>query len=311
VGQIAAQGQLHKKRLKTPPIVSHDAHHILAGSLFFARGEWNGNTFRWTEIETGTAMNQSGNSSAQDTALIVGGGPGISSSCARLFAKNGLRVGVAARNPDKPVLETLETMHGVHRYACDASEPAAVAQLFDNVARDLGTLRLVVHNIDGRALGIFRKTILEADPELALETLRSAAFSAFLVGQQAARLMVGNEPDGNGARGTIIFTNASAALKGFPASAAFAMACHAKSGLAQSMARELMPQGVHVANVPIDAAIGWTQDDGSRAHWRAGKTVEDNMADPDRIAETYLQLHRQHRSTWAFEVVLRPWVEKW
>jgi NAD(P)-dependent dehydrogenase (short-subunit alcohol dehydrogenase family) len=89
------------------------------------------------------------------------------------------------------------------------------------------------------------------------------------------------------------------------------MACHAKSGLAQSMARELMPQGIHVANVPIDAAIGRTQEDGTRAHRRAGTTVDDNMADPDRIAETYLQLHWQHRSTWAFEIVLRPWLEKW
>jgi NAD(P)-dependent dehydrogenase (short-subunit alcohol dehydrogenase family) len=89
------------------------------------------------------------------------------------------------------------------------------------------------------------------------------------------------------------------------------MACHAKSGLAQSMARELMPQGIHVANVPIDAAIGWTQEDGTRAHRLAGTTVDDNMADPVHIAKTYLQLHRQHRSTWAFEVVLRPWVEKW
>jgi len=90
-----------------------------------------------------------------------------------------------------------------------------------------------------------------------------------------------------------------------------AMACHAKSGLAQSMARELMPQGIHVANVPIDAAIGWTQEDGTRAHRLAGTTVDDNMADPVHIAETYLQLHRQHRSTWAFQVVQRPWVEKW
>ena len=115
---------------------------------------------------------------------------------------------------------------------------------------------------------------------MALETLRNAAFTAFLVGQQAARLMLENEPDTNGAKGTIIFTNASAALKGFPSSGAFAMACHAKSGLAQSMARELMPQGIHVANVPIDAAIGWTQEDGTRAHRRAGTTVDDNMADP-------------------------------
>ena len=247
----------------------------------------------------------------QDVALIVGGGPGISSSCARLFAVNGIRVAVAARTPDKPVLKTLEHEHGVRLYAADASDPAAVERLFQSVVRDLGPPTLVVHNIDGRVPGIFGKKITEVEPAMAFDTVRNSAFSAFLIGQQAARLMRENQPNANGARGTIIFTNASAALKGFPASGAFAMACHAKSGLAQSMARELMPQGIHVANVPIDAAIGWTQEDGSRAHRRAGATVDDNMADPDRIAELYLQLHRQHRSTWAYEVVLRPWLEKW
>jgi NAD(P)-dependent dehydrogenase (short-subunit alcohol dehydrogenase family) len=249
--------------------------------------------------------------SNEDVVLIVGGGPGISSSCARLFAENGMPVGVAARNPEKAVLETIEKMYGVRRYACDASDPAAVERLFENVVRDIGTPRLVVHNIDGRVPGIFRKSVIEADPVMVFETLRNAAFSAFLVGQQAARLMLGNKVGDNGAKGTIIFTNASAALKGFPSGGAFAMACHSKSGLAQSMARELMPQGIHVANVPIDAAVGWTQEDGTRAHRLAGTTADDNMADPDHIAETYLQLHRQHRSTWAFEVVLRPWLEKW
>ncbi len=247
----------------------------------------------------------------QDVALIVGGGPGISSSCARLFVKEGMRVAVAARSPDKPVLQKLEETHGIRRYACDASDPAAVELLFKNVVRDLGSPTFVVHNIDGRVPGIFGKGIAEADPGMAFDTLKNAAFSAFLVGQQAARLMRENETSANGAKGTIVFTNASAALKGFPRSGAFAMACHAKSGLAQSMARELMPQGIHVANVPIDAAIGWRQEDGTRAHRRAGTTVDDNMADPDHIAETYLQLHRQHRSTWAFEIALRPWVEKW
>jgi len=250
-------------------------------------------------------------SSSRDVALIVGGGPGISASCARLFAKEGMRVAVAARDPDKPVLADLQSMHGVRRYACDASVPADVELLFRNVAGDLGAPTLVVHNIDGRVVEILRKGIAEVDPALVLATLRNSPFSAFLVAQQAARVMRENEPDVNGARGTIIFTNASAALKGFALSAAFAMACQAKSGLAQSMARELMPQGIHVVNVPIDAAIGWTRQDGSRAHQLAGTSVDDNMADPDCIAQTYLQLHRQHRSTWAFEVVLRPWLEKW
>jgi len=163
----------------------------------------------------------------------------------------------------------------------------------------------------GRVPGIFRKGITEADPAMVLDTLRNSSFSAFLVAQHAAKLMLTNTPGRNGAKGTIIFTNASAAIKGYAKSGAFAMASHAKLGLAESMARELMPEGIHVVHVPIDAAIGWTQDDGTRAHRLAGTTVDDNMADPDHIAQTYLQLHRQHRSTWAFEVVLRPWVEKW
>jgi NAD(P)-dependent dehydrogenase (short-subunit alcohol dehydrogenase family) len=255
---------------------------------------------------------QQGSAAAtREVALIVGGGPGISASCARLFAHSGMAVAIAARNRDKPVLQSLMRSQGVRPYGCDAADAADVASLFEQVTRDLGAPRLVVHNIDGRVPGIFRKGITEADPSLALDTLRNAAFSAFLIGQQAARAMLANTPDANGAKGTIVFTNASAALKGFPASGAFAMACHAKSGLAQSMARELMPQGIHVVNVPIDAAVGWRQEDGSRAHRLAGTATDDNMADPDRIAEMYLQLHRQHRSTWAFEVVLRPWNEKW
>lgn len=247
----------------------------------------------------------------EDVALIVGGGPGISASCARLFAQRGMRVAIAARTPKKPVLEQLERSHGVRLYSCDASKPDAVERLFKSVVGDLGSPTLVVHNIDGRVAGIFGKAITEAEPSMALETLTNAAFSAFLVGQHSAKAMRDNPVNAQGKKGTIIITNASASLKGFPSSGAFAMACHAKSGLAESMARELMPQGIHVANVPIDAAVGWTQEDGSRSHRRAGTTVNDNMVDPDRVAELYLQLHSQHRSTWAFEVVLRPWTERW
>jgi NAD(P)-dependent dehydrogenase (short-subunit alcohol dehydrogenase family) len=154
----------------------------------------------------------------QDVALIVGGGPGISSSCARLFANNDMRVAIAARNPDKPVLQNLEKTHRVRRYACDASEPTAVELPFNSVVRDLGSPTLVVHNLDGRVADIFRKAITEADPRLALDTVQNSAFSAFLVGRGAARLMRENKPNANGAKGTIIFTNASAALKGFPLS---------------------------------------------------------------------------------------------
>ncbi len=244
-------------------------------------------------------------------ALIVGGGPGVSASCARCFARSGMKVAVAARSPDKLVLKKLEEEHGIRRFACDAVDATAVATLFDSVTAELGTPNLVVHNIDGRVTDIFRKALVDADPALVQTTIANSAFSAFLVAQAAAKRMLARDPGTDGARGTIIFTNASAALKGFPNSAAFAMACHAKHGLAQSMARELMPQGIHVAHVPIDGAIGWTQEDGSRRHWMAGTAVDDNLLDPDAIALTYLQLHQQPRSTWAFEVVLRPWVERW
>jgi NAD(P)-dependent dehydrogenase (short-subunit alcohol dehydrogenase family) len=246
-----------------------------------------------------------------DTALIVGGGPGISASCARLFSEEGMKVAVAARTPAKPVLVDLQKQYGVKTYACDAAQPASVDSLFDAVEKDLGAPKLVVHNIDGRMRDIFRKSVTEADPARVIEVLQNSAFSAFLVAQAAAKRMLQGDLPQDGHRGTILFTNASAAIKGYPNSGAFAMACHAKAGLAQSIARELMPQGIHVAQIPIDAAIGWTQEDGTRAHRLAGTTTDDNMADPDRIAETYLHLYRQHRSTWAFEVVLRPWVERW
>jgi len=258
-------------------------------------------------------MTQTSSSStpASPVALIVGGGPGISASCARLFSANGLQVAVAARDPDKPVMQALAQEFDVHRYACNAADPAAVAALFDSVIRDLGVPRLVVHNIDGRSADILRKPIVEADPALVQDVLISSAYSAFLVGQQAARHLLHEPLDQVGRRGTILFTNASAALKGYPQSAAFAMACHAKAGLTQSMARELMPHGIHVAHVPIDGAVGWVREDGSRQHRLAGTDENDNLLHPDHIAETYWMLHQQHRSTWSVEVVLRPWLEKW
>ncbi|MFK7916060.1 MAG: SDR family oxidoreductase [Pseudomonadales bacterium] len=250
--------------------------------------------------------------SESEVALIVGGGPGISASCARLFADQGLQVAIAARDITKPSLQLLAEQQAVQLVSCDASDPDSVAHLFTTVTQILGTPRLVIHNIDGRSQGVFRKAITEIEPELVLATIKNSTYSAFLVGQQAARHMLAEDPPAPGRhRGSIIFTNASAALKGFALSGAFAAASQGKAGLAQSMARELMPQGIHVAQVPIDAAIGVPQPDGSRRHWLAGETVDDNMADPDRIAEVYWQLHQQHPSTWTFEMALRPWSESW
>jgi NAD(P)-dependent dehydrogenase (short-subunit alcohol dehydrogenase family) len=245
-----------------------------------------------------------------EVALIIGGGPGISASCARLFSAQGMRVAIAARDINKSSLQTLAQDSGITLFACDASDAVSVASLFDTVNRRMGPPRLVVHNIDGRPAEVFRKSITEVDPAAVLTTLLNSTYSAFLVGQQAARTMLTLEAlDGH--KGTILFTNASAALKGFARSGAFAAASHGKAGLAQSMARELMPQGIHVAHIPIDAAIGWEKPDGTRSHRLAGETRDDNMAHPDRIADVYLQLHRQHRSTWAYEIVLRPWTENW
>ena len=247
---------------------------------------------------------------SEEVALIVGGGPGISASCARLFSSQGMKVAVAARNIEKDVLKSLAKDHGITLIACDASDPESVAAMYDNVTNLLGAPTLVVHNIDGRPRGVFRKSITEVEPGPFLDTLKNSTYSAFLVGQRTAREMLAQDGR-DGHKCTIIFTNASAAMKGYPLSGAFAAASQGKSGLAQSMARELMPQGIHIAHVPIDAAIGWEQPDGSRAHRIGGETKDDNMAHPDRIAEVYLQLHRQHKSTWAYEIVLRPWQEKW
>ncbi|WOD09840.1 SDR family NAD(P)-dependent oxidoreductase [Pseudomonas sp. NyZ704] len=250
-------------------------------------------------------------SAQTEVALIVGAGPGISASCARLLAANGFKVAIAARTATKPVMLELAQNAAIHCYSCDAGNASEVEQLFSAVRADLGAPTLVIHNIDGRSAGIFRKGVAEADADLVLDTLVNSALSAFNVAQQAARSMRSRDLPESGHRGTVIFTNASATLKGFAKSAAFAMACQAKTGLAQSMARELMPEGIHVAQVIIDAAVGVPQADGSRKHWAAGVTEDDNMADPNQIAQVYLQLHQQHRSTWAFEVALRPWNEKW
>ena len=147
----------------------------------------------------------------------------ISASCARLFANQGMKVAVAARRADKSVLVDLEKELGVRRYACDAADATSVSALFDSLCEDVGAPRLVVHNIDGRMQNIFRKDLTEADPALVLQTVTNSAYSAFLVAQLAAKSMLAAPEDASGHRGTILFTNASAALKGYPKSAAFAM----------------------------------------------------------------------------------------
>src|SRR5256885_486172 len=224
------------------------------------------------------------------TALIVGAGPGISASVARGLAAAGLKIGIAARNIDKLAPFAAET--GAERFAVDASDPAAVAHLFEEVDARLGTPDVVLYNASARAPG----PIAEIDPEAARKAIEISAFGAFLVVQQAARRMI---PRGNGA---ILLTGASASVKGFRHSAIFAMGKFALRGLAQSTARELAPKGIHVAHFVIDGGVRSARrpDPADRP---------DSTLDPDAIAQTYIEVLRQPRSAWSLEVEMRPWVE--
>jgi NAD(P)-dependent dehydrogenase (short-subunit alcohol dehydrogenase family) len=224
------------------------------------------------------------------TALIVGAGSGISASFARALGKAGLRVGVAARNRDKLAALAAET--GAETFVVDASIPTDVARLFAEADDRLGGPEVVLYNAAARAPG----PIAELDPEAVRKAVEIGAFGAFLMVREAARRMI---PRG---RGAILLTGASASLKGYPLSAAFAMAKFALRGLAQSVGRELGPKGIHVAHFVIDGGVRSTQ---------RPDPVErpDSTIDPDAIAQTYVDILRQPRSAWSFEVELRPWVE--
>jgi NAD(P)-dependent dehydrogenase (short-subunit alcohol dehydrogenase family) len=226
-----------------------------------------------------------------ETALIVGAGYGLSASLARLLAREGLRIALAARHADK--LAALSSEVGAHAFACDAVDAAQVEQLFVDVEGAVGAPDVVIYNASGRARG----PLVDLDPAEVERTLSVSAFGGFLVAQQAARRML---PRGFGA---IFFTGASASVKGYPQSAPFAMGKFALRGLAQSMARELQPQGIHVAHFVIDGAI--------RNPGRVEPVDKpDSMLDPDAIAATYLNILRQPRSAWTWEAELRPWVER-
>jgi NAD(P)-dependent dehydrogenase (short-subunit alcohol dehydrogenase family) len=224
------------------------------------------------------------------TALIVGAGSGISASFARALAKAGLRVGVAARNRDKLAALAAET--GAQTFVVNAAVPADVARLFAEADDRLGEPDVVLYNASARAPG----PIAELDPESVRRAVEIGAFGGFLTVREAARRMI---PRG---RGAILLTGASASLKGYPQSAAFAMGKFALRGLAQSVGRELWPKGIHVAHFVIDGGVRSA---------RRPDPVErpDSTLDPDAIAQTYIDILRQPRSAWSLEVELRPWVE--
>ena len=224
------------------------------------------------------------------SVLIVGAGSGLSASLARRCHAAGMKVALAARDGEKARAVVQETGASLHR--CDASSIEDVAALFAALDASIGTPDLVVYNPSARLRG----PVTELDPEATRAAIETTCFGAFLVAQQAARRMLAR------GSGTILFTGASAGVKGFANSSVFAMGKFGLRGLAQSLARELHPQNIHIGHFVIDGGIASDrpdrQDDGG-----------DRMLDPDAIAEAYLQFHNQHRSAWAWEVELRPWVE--
>jgi NAD(P)-dependent dehydrogenase (short-subunit alcohol dehydrogenase family) len=226
-----------------------------------------------------------------NTALIVGAGSGLSAALARALAKDGIKVALAARSTSD--LDSLVKETGARAFACDASERAQVDKLFADVDAALGAPDVVIYNASFRTRGPF----VELDPADVEKALAVTAYGAFLVAQQAARRMLPHK------HGAIMLTGASAGVRGYPQSAPFAMGKFALRGLAQSMARELSPQGIHVIHVVVDGGIR-----SDRRPDPAGNP--DSMLDPDAIAATYIHLLHQPRSAWAWEIEVRPWVEK-
>ncbi len=224
-------------------------------------------------------------------ALIIGAGAGLSASLARLFSAKGLRVSLAARTTGD--LSALATDTGARVHACDAGDAASVDAMFAAVEAADGAPDVLVYNPSARVRGPF----VDVDASAVAEALKVTAFGAFVAAQQAARRMV---PAGHGA---ILFTGASAGVKGYAQSASFAMGKFALRGLAQSLARELHPKGVHIGHFVIDGGI-------RGANRPEPADTPDSMLDPDAIARSYWHFLEQDRSAWAWEIEVRPWVER-
>lgn len=238
-------------------------------------------------------------------ALIIGAGAGLSASLARLFAANGLGLALAARATDKLAALAAET--GASLHTCDAADQGQVAALFaalDGGDAIGGAPDVVVYNPSARVRGPF----VELDPQAVARAVQVTAIGAFFVAQEAVKRM---QPAGHGA---VLFTGASAGVKGYAQSAPFAMGKFGLRGLAQAMARELAPQNIHIGHFVIDGGIRQGPDDPRAARSLSGGAdggaATDSLLEPDAIARTYLDVHRQHRSAWTWEVELRPWVEK-
>ena len=223
--------------------------------------------------------------------LIVGAGLGLSASLARKFSGEGMKIALAARNIKK--LSNLVDELDAAVYRCDTSDPKSVQDLFSSIETDLGDPEVVVFNASKRVRG----EITEIDVDEVRNAILTTCYGGFLVGQEASKLML------KAGRGTIMFTGASAGVKGFAKSATFAMGKFGLRGLAQSMARELHPQNIHVVHVVVDGGIR------SEEKGDLSGRAKDSWLLPDAIADTYYHLHTQHRSAWTWEIEVRPWVE--
>ena len=223
--------------------------------------------------------------------LIVGAGSGLSASLARKFSREGMRIALAARDANK--LSNLISEIDAVAYCCDTSDPNSVRDLFSSIHADIGDPEVVIFNASKRVRG----EITEVGVDEVRDAILTTCYGGFLVGQEASKIML------KSGQGTIMFTGASAGVKGFAKSATFAMGKFGLRGLAQSMARELHPQNIHVVHVVVDGGI--------RSEEKSYSSVqtEDNFLLPDAIADTYYHLYKQHRSAWAWEIEVRPWVE--
>ena len=227
------------------------------------------------------------------SALIFGAGNGLSAALARRFTQEGLKVGLVARQPDK--LATLAASVNALSLQGDVAEPRDVSRVFTEFETQCGAPDIVAFNPSYRVRG----SIAEIDPGEVSKAIMISAFGGFLVGQQAAIRML------RAGHGTILFTGASASVKGYAQSASFAMGKFALRGLAQSMARELAPKNIHVAHFVIDGGIR----NETRGRVETGD-APDSLLEPAAIADSYWHVVCQPRSAWTWEMELRPWTEK-
>jgi len=236
-------------------------------------------------------------------ALVIGAGDSTGGAIAKRFAKEGLIACVTRRSADKlqPLVDEIIAAGGqAYGFASDARKEEDVIALIEQIERDIGSIEVLVFNIGANV----PCSILEETARKYFKIWEMACFAGFLVGREVAKRMVVRE------RGTIIFTGATAAVRGSAYFAAFSGAKSALRALAQSMARELGPRNIHVAHVVVDGAIDTDFIRNSFPDRYALKS-EDGVLNPDHIAENYWYLHTQKRDAWTHELDLRPWIEKW